>query len=165
MLNQHFQTAAPHTRHQPLTPNPCLPFPPQPALASSPLGLYPGKQTEGLGICGEVMEARWRSVTEGVSCQIRGWVGWRGVHECPNPSHSFLKTANVSFEDIIPFGHLIALGNYEPLWGMYGITRSGYQCVEGRREFNLNSGWRFRRYIWSDMLINQLIWSKWGIWL
>lgn len=111
------------------------------------------------------MEARWRSVTEGVPCQIRGWVGWRGVHECPNPSHSFLKTANVSFEDIIPFGHQIALGNYESLRGMYGITRSGYQCVQGRREFNLNSGWRFRRYIWSDMLINHLKLSKRSIWL
>lgn len=29
------------------------------------LGLYPGKQTEGLGICGGVMGARWRSATGG----------------------------------------------------------------------------------------------------
>lgn len=53
-------------------PNSCLPFPPPPSLSSILLGLYPGKQTEGLGICGEVMGARWRSVTVGVSCQIRG---------------------------------------------------------------------------------------------
>lgn len=66
------------------------------------------------------MGARWRSVTVGVSCQIKGEAA------SPNPSHSFLKAANVSFEEIIPFGHLIALGNYEPMQGMCGITRTGY---------------------------------------
>ena len=70
------------------------------------------------------MGAMWRSVTVGVSCQIRGGAAR------PNPSRSFLKAANVSFEEIIPFGHLIALGNYEPLQGMYGITRAGYQQGE-----------------------------------
>lgn len=44
-----------------------------------------------------------------------------------NPSHSLFKAANVSFEEIILFGHLIALGNYEPLQGMSGITRTSYQ--------------------------------------
>lgn len=61
---------------------------------------------------------------------------WRGngsqVEECdwwgsparlgeeanPNPSHSLFKAANVSFEEIILFGHLIALGNYGPLQGV-----------------------------------------------
>lgn len=44
-----------------------------------------------------------------------------------NPSHTFLKAANVSFEEIIPFGLLIAVGHYEPLRGMYGIRGAGYQ--------------------------------------
>lgn len=48
----------------------------------------------------------------------------------PNPSPSFLKAANVSSEEIILFGHLIVLGNYESLQGMYGITRTGYQQGE-----------------------------------
>lgn len=100
-------------------PRSCLPFPSPPALSSILLGLYPGKQTEGLGICGGVMGARWRrSVTVGVSCQIKEGAA------SPNPSHSFLKTANVSFEEIIPFGRLIALGNYEPLQAVYGINQS-----------------------------------------
>lgn len=61
----------------------------------------------------------------------------------PNPSHSLLKAANVSFEEIIPFGHLIALGNYEPLQGMYGITRTGYLRgeMEGVRNIYNKASW------------------------
>lgn len=61
----------------------------------------------------------------GVSCQIRGKK--QKKKRQTNPSHSLFKAANVSFEEIILFGHLIALGNYEPLQGMSGITRTGYQ--------------------------------------
>lgn len=66
----------------------------------------------------------------GVSCQIR-----RKKQKKKNPSHSLFKAANVSFEEIILFGHLIALGNYEPLQGMSGITRTGYQRA-GRRPWS-----------------------------
>lgn len=54
-------------------------------------------------------------------------LGGRSKKKKPNPSHSLFKAANVSFEEIILFGHLIALGNYEPLQGTSGITRTGYQ--------------------------------------
>lgn len=74
------------------------------------------------------MGARWRSVTVWISCQIRG-----GAARL-NPSPSFLKAANVSSEEIILFGHLIVLGNYESLQGMYGITRTGYQHGEMKAE-------------------------------
>lgn len=66
----------------------------------------------------------------GVSCQIRRKEPKKKERKT-NPSHSLFKAANVSFEEIILFGHLIALGNYEPLQGMSGITRTGYQ--RGRR--------------------------------
>lgn len=68
------------------------------------------------------MGARWRSVTAGVSARLR-CVG--PVVE-PNPWNSFLKAANVSFDYIILFGPLIALGNYESLQSLYGISRGDY---------------------------------------
>lgn len=71
------------------------------------------------------MGARWRSVTVGVSCQIIELDLWGETRL--NPSHSFLKTANVSFEEIIPFCRQVGLCNYGPLQGMYGITRACYQ--------------------------------------
>lgn len=61
-----------------------------------------------------------------------------------NPSHSLFKAANVSFEEIILFGHLIALGNYEPLQGMFGITRTGYQQSRWSIVFGVKYGAKFQ---------------------
>lgn len=67
----------------------------------------------------------------GVSCQIRG-----AEKASPNPSRSFLKAANVAFEEIILVGRRMELGHYESLRDTYVVSpgpETGGRSLDARR--------------------------------